>query len=219
MSLAWCVTSRRPLSKPAAGQPGVPCPPPPAAWLQQQQRHPPPEPPSGPAATSNNGVVYGILPLRLLPQPPPQQQQQQPAPGLRPAADAREAAQHAPPVQLQLQQLLQPPPLDMREPADLMAVFQQARQLSLSYGGSTLRGLLVRLREHEAELLAGTHSCLQSQEQPGIDLLRAVLPNEAAVRMVYRAHLVSRSIVLAAVSADSVGGDRSQMEVLVAAAE
>ncbi|PSC68380.1 DNA-binding protein isoform X1 isoform C [Micractinium conductrix] len=165
------------------GQPGVPCPPPPAAWLQQQQRHPPPEPPSGPAATSNNGVVYGILPLRLLPQPPPQQQQQQPAPGLRPAADARETAQHAPPVQLQLQQLLQPPPLDMREPADLMAVFQQARQLSLSYGGSTLRGLLVRLREHEAELLAGTHSCLQSQEQPGIDLLRAVLPNEAAVRM------------------------------------
>ena len=107
----------------------------------------------------------------------------------------------------------------MRKPADLVAVFQQARQLSLAYGGSTLRGHLVRLREHEAELLAGTHSCLQSQEQPGIDLLRAVLPNEAAVQVVYRAHLVSRSFVLAAVSADSVGGDRSQMEVLVAAAE
>ncbi|PSC76770.1 putative lactoylglutathione chloroplast isoform A [Micractinium conductrix] len=213
------------------GHPGAPCPPPPAAWLQQQQRHPPPEPPSGPAATSDNGVVYGILQPHLLPPPPPQQQQpQQAAPGLRPAADAREAAQHAPllppPVQLQLQllQLLQPPPpqpppLDVREPADLMAVFQQARPLSLAYGGSTLRGLPVRLREHEAELLAGTHSCLQSQEQPGIDLLRAVLPNEAAVQLVYRAHLVSRSFVLAAVSADSLGGDRSQMEVLVAAAE
>ena len=115
-------------------------------------------------------------------------------------------------------------PATVHGPADLRAVVQQAVQLSPGYLGSTTRDMEVRLREHANALLAGTHSCLQAQEQPVIDQLWREHPGSSAAdsearAAAYMANLEQRCVVVARVSAASFGGDRSQMEVLLGAAE
>ncbi|PSC75344.1 hypothetical protein C2E20_1342 [Micractinium conductrix] len=115
-------------------------------------------------------------------------------------------------------------PATVHGPADLRAVVQQAVQLSPGYLGSTTRDVEVRLGEHTNALLAGPHSCLQAQEQPVFDQLWREHPGSSAAdsearTAAYRANLEQRCVVVARVSAASFGGDRSQMEVLLGAAE
>ncbi|PSC75283.1 hypothetical protein C2E20_1430 [Micractinium conductrix] len=154
------------------------------------------------------------------------QQQQQlhppPQPSTSPGATSNSGVVYA----------IQPPgvlraeiePATVHGPADLRAVVQQAVQLSPGYLGSTTRDVAVRLREHANALLAGTHSCLQAQEQPVFDQLWREHPGSSAAdsearTAAYRANLEQRCVVVARVSAASFGGDRSQMEVLLGAAE
>ena len=115
-------------------------------------------------------------------------------------------------------------PATVHGPADLRAVVQLAVQLSPGYLGSTTRDVEVRLGEHANALLAGTHSCLQAQERPVFEQLWREHPGSSAAdsearTAAYRANLEQRCVVVARVSAASFGGDRSQMEVLLGAAE
>lgn len=77
---------------------------------------------------------------------------------------------------------------------DIAKAAQLARQLALLCGGSTLRALPLRVREHVGKLWVGRlwaarHSCLQAHEHPRVIELRAAHPSDdAAAKAAYSAH-------------------------------
>lgn len=112
---------------------------------------------------------------------------------------------------------LQSAPMAVTGPGDLGTLAQLVQHLRTLYSGSTKLSVEERAGQHAISLLRGEHPSLQELEQPVIDMFCRLYGD--AGRALYTADLQSRTVPTATVSAASVGGDLSQLEVLLGAAE